>query len=216
MMINRATSSENDVLYQFALSYRHPDPQLLDDFARRYPEYAAALTTLAIELTLEEWSSKEDEAVTESAEIDTESAAILSRAMSRFQNRLHTVRSAQAAALRTWERTEGLRDPFALRSPEEMQIVIQTLDVSPLFVMRLRDRGIEAGTMTAGFIRRVAAVLQEPETLVRAHFEAPPQMQGGAHYRSDVTPNAGRKLSFEEAVRTSGLTAEQQSRLLAL
>jgi hypothetical protein len=220
MKTSRDTSSENDVLYQFALSYRHPNPQLLDDFVRHYPDHADALTTLAIELALEDLLGNEDRVVVEpsQAEPEPETAAMLSRAMSRFQNRLHAVRTAQdaAAAPRPTDRPEGLRDPFALRSTEQMQVVIMRLDASPLFVMRLRDRGIDAATMTAGFIRRVAEALEEPETVVCAHFAAPAQMQLRALYKSDITPSAGQKLSFEEAVRTSGLSLEQQARLLAL
>jgi hypothetical protein len=202
------------VLYEFALSYRHPDPQQLDDFVRRYPVYADALTTLAIELVLEDQHGEETEAW--SSETDAATAAMLSRAMSRFQNRLHAVRTAQAADATPGpvERIERPRDPFAC-SPDQMQIAIKRLNVTPLFVMRLRDRGIDAATMTVGFIRYVAEVLEEPDAVVRAHFEAPAQAQLSL-YKSNVTPTIGRKLSFEEAVRTSGLTPEQQARLLAL
>jgi hypothetical protein len=221
MKTSRDTSSENDVLYQFALSYRHPNPQLLDDFVRRHPGHADALTTLAIELALEDLVGNEDRAVAEpsEAEPEPETAAMLSRAMSRFQNRLHAVRTAQDAATapRPTDPAESLRDPFARRTTEQMRIVIMRLDASPLFVMRLRDRGIDAATMTAGFIRRVAEALEEPEVVVRAHFAAPAQVQLQGLYKSDMTPYASqKKLIFEEAVRTSGLTPEQQARLLAL
>ena len=218
MMITRDASSESDVLYQFALSYRHPDPQQLDDFVRRFPGYADALTTLAIELALEHVSGDEGEATLESHEPDAETAAMLSRAMSRFQNRLYAVRTAQALPVtpRSLDRTETPRDPFALRSTEQMQVVMIKLGASPVFVMRLRDRGIDADTMTPGFIHCVAEALEEPEAIVRAHFGAPAQVQTRAFFKSDVTPAGGRKLTFEEAVRTSGLTPDQQAKLLAL
>ena len=48
MMTPRAASSENDVLYEFALCYTHPDPRMLDEFVRAHPAHADALTTLAL------------------------------------------------------------------------------------------------------------------------------------------------------------------------
>ena len=40
----------NDVLYAFAIANALPDPQTLDDFTRRYPQYAEELTALAVQL----------------------------------------------------------------------------------------------------------------------------------------------------------------------
>jgi hypothetical protein len=42
-----------DVLYAFSLAKPMPDAEVLDDFVRRYPEYAAALTDFAIELVMD-------------------------------------------------------------------------------------------------------------------------------------------------------------------
>jgi hypothetical protein len=218
MLTTRDTSSENDVLYQFALNYHHPDPQQLDDFVRRHPGYADALTTLAIELALEHVSANENVDAVDSNEPDTETTEMLSRAMSRFQNRLYSVCTAQSATVapRSPDSNAIAHDPFALRSPEQMQIIIGKLDASPVFVMRLRDRGIDAGTMTAGFIHYVAEALEEPAAVVHAHFVAPAQVQTRTFFKSDAPPAAGRKLTFEDAVRNSGLTPEQQAKLLAL
>lgn len=218
MMTTRDTSSESDVLYQFAVSYHHPDAQRLDDFARHYPGYADALTSLAIELALEHVRSEEDEGALESQTLDAKSTAILERAMSRFENRLYAVRTAETSTVapHSINRPTSPRDPFASRSSEEMQIIILKLGASPVFVMRLRDRGIDADTMTPGFIHCVAEALGESEVIMRTHFAAPGQVHSRTLFKSDVTPAAGRKLTFEEAVRTSGLTPEQQARLLAL
>lgn len=215
-MITRETSSESDVLYQFALSYEHPDARTLDEFIRRHPEHADALTTLAIELALEQLEP-EGPMTTEPAAHAAESAAMVERAMSRFQNRLFEVRSAakEAAAHTASARAPVPRDVFASRTPEQLQIIIVGLGATPLFVMRLRDRGIDADTIPAGFIRRLSEALGESEDIVRAHLAAPAQIHSQTRFKSDVMPAAGRKITFEEAVRSSGLTTEQQARLLA-
>lgn len=215
-MITRETSPENDVLYQFALSYEHPDARTLDEFVRRHPEHADALTTLAIELALEQLEPEEP-VTAEPAPLAAASAAIVERAMSRFQNRLFEVRSAakEPAAHTASARPPVPRDVFASRTPEQLQIIIMKLGATPLFVMRLRDRGIDAGTIPAGFVRQLSEALEEPEDIVQAHLAAPAQVHSQTRFKSDVTPTAGRKITFEEAVRSSGLTPEQQARLLA-
>jgi hypothetical protein len=215
-MITRETSSENDVLYQFALSYEHPDARTLDEFVRRHPEHADALTTLAIELALEQLEPEEP-VTAEPAPLAAESAAMVERAMSRFQNRLFEVRSLakEGPALTSSARSSAPRDVFASRTPEQLQIVVVKLGASPLFVMRLRDRGIDADTIPTEFVRELYEALDEPEDSVRAHLEAPAKVHSQTLFKSNVTPAAGRKISFEEAVRSSGLTPEQQARLLA-
>ena len=47
-----------DVLYALSLAKPIPDAEVLDDFVRRYPEYAAALTDFAIELAMDAVSSE--------------------------------------------------------------------------------------------------------------------------------------------------------------
>lgn len=215
-MTSREMTSENDVLYQFALSYEHPDARTLDEFVRCHPEHADALTTLAIELALEQLEPEEPAAAAP-APLSAESAAMVERAMSRFQNRLFEVRTVPegAAVPSASARAPAARDVFASRTAEELQIIIVKLGASALFVMRLRDRGIDADTIPAGFVRYLSEVLGEPETVVRAHLAAPAQVHSRTRFKSDVTPTAGRKVSFEEAVRSSGLTSEQQAHLLA-
>jgi hypothetical protein len=217
MMTTRDASSENDVLYEFALAYKHPDAQQLDDFARRFPRHADALTTLAIELALE-CRAGDEQAVPDQSEQNAETAAILSRAMSRFQNRLYAMRASEGAIISN-ERTSAAptpRNPFSSRSREQIRGLEMSLDVSPLFLKRLRDREIRSDTMTPGFIHYVAAGLQEPESVIAMHFVTKGQIPAQIHFKSDGMPAVRPQLSFEEAVRASGLTPEQQARLLAL
>ena len=49
-----------------------------------------------------------------------------------------------------------------------------------------------------------------------AHFAAPAHIQRGTHFKAETQPEAGEKQTFEEAVRSCGLTPEQQSYLLNL
>lgn len=218
MLTTRDAASESDVLYEFALNYERPDPQQLDDFVRRYPSYADALTILAIELVIDQKTAEEN-AESVCPEPDAEMTAMLSRAMSRFQNRLFSARAENTSMtsenpIATDKRTP--RNPFSSLTREQTRIVMTRLDVSPLFFMRLRDCEISAETMTPGFIRHVAEGTDEPEALVVAHFSGAAQIQSHVRFKSEVIPTVQPKISFAEAVRSSGLTPEQQARLLSL
>jgi hypothetical protein len=63
---------------------------------------------------------------------------------------------------------------------------------------------------------RVRGETGEPMNLLIAHFKGPPVLARGQHFKSDEKPALSGRESFEEAVRNSGLTPEQQSYLLGL
>jgi predicted NBD/HSP70 family sugar kinase len=82
--------------------------------------------------------------------------------------------------------------------------------------MKLRDRLIAGDTMTEGFLRRIADELGVLLENIVAHFAAPAYIQSSAHFKAETQPEAGEKQTFEEAVRSCGLTPEQQNSLLNL
>jgi hypothetical protein len=199
-----------NVLYELALAKPVPDAALVDEFVRYYPEYAADLTEYAIELALDAIAAH-NEPIEMPVAITTSS---VSRAMSRFYNRLSAVRKeidAEAA-----KAPPAVENPFATLTRSEIRALAQRLHANTVFVMKLRDRLITGATMTEGFLRRLADELGVlPEHIV-AHFAAPAYVQRGAYFKAETTPQAGEKQTFEEAVRSCGLTPEQQNSLLNL
>lgn len=211
MTPTRDTSSENDVLYEFALSYKHPDPEQLDEFVRAHPAHADALTALALELAIEHASEPVSQA---SVSTEAETEAVLSRTMSHFQNRLYAIRLSQAP---DHTGDSKPRELFGSRNRKQMQVLGIALDVSPLFLRRLRDCEIRADTMTPGFIAAVAEAMAEPPADIKHYFSrSASRLSSREFYKADTAPQVGHQLSFEEAVRSSNLTPEQQARLLAL
>ncbi len=87
--MNLNKPSLDDVLYEFALSKSTPDAELLDQFARSYPEHAAAITDFAVNLVLEIGYGNTIEA--DNAKV----TPAVSRAMSSFQNRLFAAKRAR-------------------------------------------------------------------------------------------------------------------------
>jgi hypothetical protein len=207
----RSPTSLRNALYELALAKAQPDAELLDEFVRRYPEHASALTDFAIELALDglaDAEGPEEESATSATN------ASVSKAMSRFHNRLYAVQHERSAPAKGLEAV--VDNPFAVLDRSGLRQIGQRLNASNVFIMKLRDRQIDEKTMTEGFQRRVAEELGASLDVVVAHFAGQAQIQPGVHFKADEKPEAGAKQTFEEAVRRSGLTAEQQAYLLGL
>jgi hypothetical protein len=53
MMTNKDATPLEEVLYEFSFEKTVPDAELLEDYVKRFPEYAAALTDLAVAIALD-------------------------------------------------------------------------------------------------------------------------------------------------------------------
>jgi hypothetical protein len=203
-----------DVLYAFALAKAKPDAELLDEYVRRYPSHATVLTDFAIEMVLD---AARDELEDASKPTALEVTPTVSRVMSRFQSRLFDVRRAvMTGAGHASGSVVPVANPFATLDRKAFRELTHSLQANPVFVAKLRDREIDSGTMSDGFRRRIADETKVPLDLVVAHFTARAEVSAGQFYKADTKPTAPLKQSFEEAVKTCGLTDEQQRYLLSL
>jgi hypothetical protein len=201
----------DDVLYAFAMAQPVPDPGTLEEFTRKYPAYADDLTEFAVDLLLD--NAIEDEAG-ETDDDDSVSPAV-SRAISHFQNALYELEKKPIPALQPVPQT---KNPFADMDRTRFRSVANGLHANNTFLIKLRDRTIEPDTVTSrtGFCEKVARETGEPIYLVIAHFKGPPVLARGQHFKSDEKPALSARETFEEAVRNSDLSPEQQSYLLGL
>jgi hypothetical protein len=214
MNATKEKMSLRNVLYTFSLETEAPDAAVLDDFVRKYPEYADELTDFAVEMITDAASSHQN-IVSEA--VGGQISPSVSRAMSRFENRLFEVRRMQGLTTNdTSAQSTEVQNPFAVLDRSAFRMLVSSLHANSLFVSRLRDREIDVNTMSAGFKRRVADELNAPLDLVAAHFSAEAQIERRQFYKAEGKPEVSRKTSFEEAVRNSGLTEEQQHYLLTL
>jgi hypothetical protein len=206
----RSPTPLRNVLYELALAKPVPDAALVDEFVRHYPEYTSDLTAYAIALVLDAIAAQ-NERVDQPSAVTTPG---VSRAMGRFQNRLHAVRKeADAEAAKA---ARAVENPFVKLTRPAMRALARRLHANTVFVMKLRDRHISLETMTEGFLRRITDELGVRLENIVAHFAAPAYLQSSAHFKAETKPEAGEKQTFEEAVRNCGLTPEQQSSLLNL
>ncbi len=201
-----------DVLYQFTLAHPSPDADAVEAYARDYPEYARDLTDLAIDLVIEARLPAVKDAVF--ARTDDDDMA-LERAISRFQNGLF-VQAQEPAANPAASVAPAPIDPFASLDKAGIRAVARALNANTVFVTKLRDRRIRPETMTPGFLAAAAQALNAANDDFRDYVDQPRAMVGRRRYKSDVTPGAAEKETFEEAVRGSGLSPEQTAFLLSL
>ncbi|WP_172146558.1 hypothetical protein [Pseudomonas tumuqii] len=210
-----------DALYELSLAKHELDADLLDDLVRRYPNYAEELTDFAIELALDALHSDAAVEAAEAAIDPTVVSPAVSRAMSRFQNRLYATGRSGPTAVKQDRPLEAFKDvpnPFSTLTRGEFRAFAGRIEASTVFVAKLRDRQIEPETLTDGFLRLVADELHAPLDVVVAHFSATRTAapMGRQFYKADEKPNNDRFQTFAEAVHSSGLTEAQQQRLLSL
>ncbi len=214
--VQRQQLALQEILHEFSLAKEKPDAALLNDFLERYPQHAAALREFAVHTALdaaEPAIPSEIDARWPSAQ---ETSHSVSSALLRFDEQLRARRAEMEAQTHSESSAIPAINPFAHLDRKALQVFRSQLNASTLFVTRLRDRLIDAQTISEGFIRHVADLLQTaPETL-KAHFAAVAQVPLRANYKAEQKPEAAGKQSFADAVRASNLTKEQQEHLLGL
>lgn len=207
--IRKFPTELEDALHSFAIASKVLNASALDQLVRAFPQFAEELTDIAVSLVMDAYEDEADVAI----DVQHTSPAV-SRAMSQFNNRLHEIGS-QMQKLET-KSAINVESPFSALGRDELKAIAMHLHANTIFVIKVRDRIIDRATISAGFIREVADALGKPIEQLAAHFAAPPQIAARVHYKADQKPTAVKQQTFEEAVRSSNLTPEQQSYLLNL
>jgi hypothetical protein len=199
--------SLDDVLHEMALTSAKPDAKVLGDYLRRYPEYAAEIVDFAAELAAV--------AIAEGADGDVEpsttgTSPAISRALSRLQNRLYEVKQEQAAG-----ETPDI-ELFAPFDRSQFRSLAAELGANARFLAKVRDRTIYPETIPRRFRERMADAMKTPEPVVFAYLAGPALIPAQRYFLSEQKPEASLRQSFVDAVKSSGLTDEQQQHLLSL
>ena len=205
-----------EALYVLSTEQDVPDAKLLDDVVRQYPQFGEELTEFAIDIAVD---ALRGERVVEDAEAEIDPSTVspaVSRAMSHFQNRLHAVTEGAAETRSTRADIPDAPNPFSDLPRNEFRAFATRLNANGVFVGKLRDRQIDPTTMTPGFQSRVANELKAPLDVVVAHFAARQVAPTRQFFKAEVKPSTRAQQSFEEAVRSSGLSEVQQKFLLEL
>ena len=215
MIMTATQTSLRDAMYAMSLAKAVPDAELLDEFARLYPKYADALTEFAIELAINSLMHRSDE---EDVPADADAiSSVVSRVMSQFENQLYERRQARAATPPARAATASVENPFAALDRQGFRSLASKLDVNNAFLSKLRDRTIEPISIPKAYCRHLAEEMDQDAEAMIAHLYAPQESvaAGRQLYKAEGKPTATARQSFEEAVKTSGLSEEQQRRVLS-
>lgn len=201
-MTTTSTAPEaREILLMFAAE-GEPTPKRLEAYAKDHPELRRELTELAVEMVLE--PSRPLPAA------DASTKRIVSSALDRFRakSELKSPATIAGAGAPTdvFERFVGLAFP---------QLAAR-LELSPVFLIKLQDGLIEAVGFPRALIKSIAEEVGHGVEAIQALLDQPAAIPTGTMAKADGKPEAGSKQSFEEAVATSGLTPEQQKRLLEM
>ena len=195
-MITAATqTSLRDAMYAMSLAKAVPDADLLDDFARRYPQYADALTEFAIELAIDSLMHRSDE---EDVPADADAISdVVSRVMSQFENQLYERRQARAATPPARAATASVENPFAALDRQGFRALVSQLDVNSAFLSKLRDRTIEPISIPRAYCRHLAQEMDEDTDAMAAHLYAPQESVSAANFtkRKESPPPRPSKVS---------------------
>ena len=205
-----------EAFYVLSTAQDVPDARLLDDIVRRYPQFGQELTDFAIAIAVDALRGGRAVEAAEAAIDPTVVSPAVSRAMSHFQNRLHAVAADAARVKSTRVSIADAPNPFSALQRSEYRAFAARLNANAVFVGKLRDRQIDPATMTPGFQSRVAEELKAPLDVVVAHFAARQAAPTGQFFKAEGKPATGIQQSFEESVRSSGLSEAQQKFLLEL
>jgi hypothetical protein len=187
-------ADEESVLLAFSMEPSH-GRETLERYIREYPQHATALIDCSIDLRPELPAEDVPATMVPDSAVD--------KAWQRFEQAVQ-----QPAA--------EVANPFAKLNTSGFKALARSLDVSNLFLMRVRDRAINAATIPARFVEKLASELGATAQAVGAYLQGPPGMVSGHAFRSSVKPSVGEQITFDVAVTTSQLTPEQQATLKAL
>jgi hypothetical protein len=199
--------SLDDVLHEMALTGAKPDAKVLGDYLRRHPEYTEEITDFAAELAAVAIAEQGGDDLEPST---TGTSPAISRALSRLQNRLYEVKQEQAAG------AAPVPDLFASLDRGRFRSLAAELGVNAFFLAKIRDRTIVPETIPRGLRAKMADAMNTSEPVVAAYLARPAKIQEQVHFLSERKPEASRRQSFVDAVKSSELTDEQQQHLLSL
>jgi hypothetical protein len=185
-----------EALLAFTIESTH-DRATLERYLNEYPEHAIALVDCSIELMMDTARSGD--------EVNVSADEVVDQSWQQFQSAVESTQSTTAIA-----------SPFAQLTPTEFKSMATKLSISVLFLIRVRERSVDAVTIPRRFVQRLAAELGTTADAVLAYLRSPPTVASNQSFRSDVKPEVPPQIPFEKALETSQLTPAQKEALQAL
>lgn len=212
MKTNQMTKMNlESLLLDFRLEAGAPKPAILEEYCRRYPQFARELTDYALEWLVDAAM----EAVETPAESTSAAASspLVSRTISHLYGRIREREAGKEAEVRL--SGQQVLNPFKeLTVPRVRAIGVELGINTPLF-SKFRNRLIDPETVPRAFLERFARLLESTVEEFLGYLRLPQTVHSVADYKAVEKPLVStRKESFEDAVRGSLLDEKQKQILL--
>jgi hypothetical protein len=205
----------DDVLYWLSLEESKPTAALISEYRTRFPQFAEAITAFALDLSVDSLRAPIPEAV----ENDDAPSDTVMRAISNFQNLLYQKKNSAHNGLLLKhgpEVTSGV-NPFKSLSVPKFKELAREVGANTVFATKLRNRQIVFETIPTTLMLRVAEKLDVPLDYVSSYLSAQPSYETTQLFHKAIDkPIRQPQETYEQAVRTSQLSPEQQKDLLSL
>jgi hypothetical protein len=200
MMKFKSEASKEAVLHAFSKE-NNRNPETLASYLKRYPQYTESIIDLSIELlTVPSF----DKLSTESQSDEKSKKAWLT-----FQSMLNPDDPASAIS-------QIIANPLSEMNTLQFKELANDLNVTRLFLSRIRDNAVQVSTIPVQFIKLLAQHLKLPIETLQEILTAPPAIAAGQRFKASGKPSAGQKVTFDELLATSGLSESQQVMLKAM
>jgi hypothetical protein len=187
------SSHEEDVLLAFSVEPFH-DRSTLERYLKEYPECSEALIDCALEFKLLPVETSPVWISDEKIEAGWQS----------FRSELGISMPSQAP------------NPFEKLVSSSIKNLVAQLNINSLLFTRIRDRTIKPSSIPHQFIQLLAKHLGESEENLSNYLSGPPLIASSSAFRASNNPTAETQIDFEEAVKTSHLSSEQEKLLLEM
>ena len=188
MSVTDPHTTREDVLLAFSVEPLH-DKATLERYLVIYPQYAEDFIDLLGELR--------NPPVLRSNVVEDETA--VQRAWNAFT--AIQPRSQESASVIS---------PFAAFTGPTFVALAERLRIRRSILIALRDRLVNAASIPAPFLSRLARAIQFPAEQLRAYLDLPAVVATGASYKSNEKPEAPPKIDFEQLLDNSGIGADEK------
>ncbi|PAO21533.1 hypothetical protein CIW56_16870 [Enterobacter roggenkampii] len=190
----KSEASKEAVLLAFSKE-NNRNADTLASYLKRYPEYNESIIDLSIELlTVPSF----DKLSTESQSDEKSKKVWLT-----FQSMLNPDDPASAMS-------QIIANPLSEMNTQQFKDLANDLNVTRLFLSRIRDNAVQVSTIPAQFIKLLAQHLKLPIETLQEILTAPSAIAAGQRFKASGKPSAGQKVTFDELLATSGLSESQR------
>ncbi|HWM46196.1 MAG TPA: hypothetical protein VNR11_04705 [Xanthobacteraceae bacterium] len=185
-------TQREDILLAFSVEPTH-DKATVERYLALYPQYAEEFIDLLGELR--------SPPVLRNDVVDDESA------VQRAWNALTATPLPKHDAA-------SIANPFASFAGPTFVALADGLRIRRSILIALRDRLINASSIPAPFLNRLARATEFPAEKLLGYLNLPAVVPAGASYKANEKPAAPTKIDFEKLLDNSGISADEKRDIL--